>query len=370
MASGPNDEFGRKIYGLLGMPLDADTMPEVMRKIEIAAGASTPLLVSTANLNFLIASQSDDEFRRTLVSSDLCTADGMPVVWLARLLGIPVKERVAGSDLFEALKSRRVAAPLKVFLFGGPEGVAAAAAVKLNAENAGLVCTGSYYPGFGSIEDMSSDAIIAAINASRTDFLAVALGARKGQIWLLRNHMRLTVPVSAHLGATVNFQAGTARRAPRALQRLGFEWLCRIKEEPQLWQRYWRDGLGLLRLILTRVLPLFALNAWHGLRRKADVTFQTSMSTDHNSVTVALSGAATAAHASDIIPRFREALAAGKDVVINFSKVSRVDSRFLGLLLVLEKRLGQSGHRLILAELPRRIGQMVRLHGFEFLVHR
>ena len=65
------------------------------------------------------------------------------------------------------------------------------------------------------------------------DFLAVSLGAKKGQAWLLRNHHRLQIPVRAHLGATINFQTGTVKRAPASIrQALGFEWLWRIKEEP------------------------------------------------------------------------------------------------------------------------------------------
>ena len=85
------------------------------------------------------------------------------------------------------------------------------------------------------------------------DFLAVSLGAKKGQLWLHRNHQRLTVPVRAHLGVTVNFQAGTVKRAPPRLRAWGLEWLWRIKEEPHLWRRYAHDGWVLLGLIFTRV---------------------------------------------------------------------------------------------------------------------
>lgn len=82
--------------------------------------------------------------------------DGMPIVWIARVLGVPIKNRIAGSDIFDALKTEHdFANPLKVFLFGGPEGVAAAACRALNAQPSGLCCVGSHYPGFGSIDEMS-----------------------------------------------------------------------------------------------------------------------------------------------------------------------------------------------------------------------
>src|SRR5262249_60148195 len=86
------------------------------------------------------------------------------------------------------------------------------------------------------------DDVMDGVNASGGVFLLVALGSRKGQIWLLRNHDRLQIPVRAHLGATLHFAAGTIRRAPAIVAKLGLEWLWRIKEEPHLWRRYWRDG--------------------------------------------------------------------------------------------------------------------------------
>ena len=104
--------------------------------------------------------------------------------------------------------------------------------------------------------------IIDKVNASEADFLAASLGARKGQLWLHRNHRRLTIPIRAHLGAVINFQAGTVKRAPTWLRACGLEWLWRIKEEPHLWRRYAHDGWVLLGLIFTRVVPLAVANRW------------------------------------------------------------------------------------------------------------
>src|SRR5262245_1085915 len=235
-------------------------MTTILQRIDAAAGYATPFFISTVNINFLVAGQTDVKFKESLFRSNLCTVDGMPVMWIARLLGIPVKERTAGADLFEALKLFRTPArPLKVFLFGGKEGVAASAGERLNADRKGLVCVGTYYPGFGSIDEMSTDEIMKTINSSGADVLLVALGAAKGQAWLLRNHERLRIPVRAHLGAVMNVQAGTVNRAPKRIQKLGLEWLWRIKEEPQLWRRYLHDGFVLFRILLTRILPLVVL---------------------------------------------------------------------------------------------------------------
>ncbi len=84
---------------------------ESLARIEGAAAGAAPYFISTINLNFLVTSRAEGEFRDSLLLSDLCTADGMPVVWIARLLGVPLKERIAGSDIFDALKSARGDAP-------------------------------------------------------------------------------------------------------------------------------------------------------------------------------------------------------------------------------------------------------------------
>src|SRR5262245_27392921 len=219
------DDLGREVYCVLGMPIDAVAMTTALARIDAAAVNATPYLISTPNLHFLVSSLTDEEFRESLLGSDLCPADGMPIVWIARLIGAPIK-KVSGSDIFEALKApSRLARRLTVFLFGGAEGVAGAAALALNSSPGGLSCVGTISPGFGSIDQMSHNDFIEAINASEADFLAVSLGAKKGQLWLRHNHQRLTTPIRVHLGAVVNFQAGTIRRAPSTIQALGLEWL-------------------------------------------------------------------------------------------------------------------------------------------------
>jgi len=217
------DPLLRDVYCILGLPIDVIEMPAVFRQIDVAIANATPFLISTANVNFLVLSQFDRNFAESLLLSDVCTADGMPIVWIARLLGIPLKHRVAGSDMFEALKSeQRLSRPLKLFLFGGADGAAATAASALNETPDRVVqCVGWISPGFGTIDEMSTDDIIEKINASAADFLVVSLGARKGHLWLQRNHHQIRIPVRTHLGAVMNFEAGAVRRAPQSLRKYG-----------------------------------------------------------------------------------------------------------------------------------------------------
>jgi N-acetylglucosaminyldiphosphoundecaprenol N-acetyl-beta-D-mannosaminyltransferase len=367
---GALEDLSREVYGVFGIPIDVLDMPAVLRKIDVAAKQKSPFLLSTPNLNFLVTSRLDPEFRKSLLISDLCPADGMPIVWLARMLGVPIKERVAGSDIFEALKSARHATQrLSVFLFGGPEGVAAAACSKLNAERGGLTCVGSFYPGFCTVDEMSTDPILDLINSSNADFLVAALGAKKGQAWLLRNHDRLRIPIRVHLGATINFQAGTVTRAPARMRKWGLEWLWRIKEEPQLWRRYWGDGLVLLELVLTRVFPLVILSRWNrlGWGRKAKDLLINRVE-DHKSVILSINGAAIAQNVGNALPYFQDAVAATKDVVINFTDTRLIDPRFLGLLIMLNKILKKQQLHLTLTGISPRIARIFRLHGFGFLL--
>jgi len=361
------DDLTREVYGVLGIPIDVIEMPTVVRRIETAATSSAPFLISTANLNFLVTSRFDADFRESLLCSDLCTADGMPVVWLAKLLGIPISKRIAGSDIFEALKS--LPGSLRVFLFGGLPGAAAAACQSLNAEPGGMKCVGSYYPGFCTVDQMSTDAIFDTINSSNANFLAAALGAKKGQAWLLQNHDRLGIPVRVHLGATINFQAGTVKRAPTLIRKWGFEWLWRIKEEPQLWRRYWDDSIFLSRLIVTQVLPLVVLARWHrvGGRRKGK-GLMIKRSEDHKTVILSILGMATAPNARTAVSCLQDAVAAAKDVVINFANTELIDARFLGLLLMVSKRLKEQQLNLKFTQVSPRISRLFRLNGFGFLL--
>jgi N-acetylglucosaminyldiphosphoundecaprenol N-acetyl-beta-D-mannosaminyltransferase len=364
------DDLSREVYSILGVPIDAIEMPSVLDAIDAAAAHGTPFLMSTPNLNFLVNSQTDPEFRESLLLSDLCPADGMPIIWIARLLGVPIKRRIAGSDIFEALKPRpRLGGPLKIFLFGSTEQVAATACERLNYGSIGLKCVGWLCPGFVDVDALSEDGLIDQVNGSNADFLVAALGAKKGQLWLKRNQERLQVPVRAHLGATINFQAGTVMRAPDVVQRMGLEWLWRIKEEPSLFQRYWHDGIVLLRLLLTRVIPA-AIDARRGRSRLVPGRhdFVTVLAQKDRVATLHVSGDATAGAVPKAIVAFRAAAASQKPVAVDLSQTRTVDARFLGLFLMLRKQLKGRGARLKFLGVSTRLKRQFRLNGLEYLL--
>ena len=230
------------VVELFGLRLHRVTLEETVQFIRLAATRRQRLFLSTVNVNFLALGSRDPEFRSSLEVSDLCVADGWPLVALSRrVCADALPERVAGADLFERLQKDADATPLRLYFFGGPPGVAEEAARAVNARAGGLVCVGHASPGYGDVASMSGEGTIEHINASGADLLVVALGALKGQAWIMRNLGCLTVPVISHWGAVVNFAAGRIRRAPPWVARLRLEWLWRIAQEPSLWRRYAQD---------------------------------------------------------------------------------------------------------------------------------
>jgi len=291
----------------------------------------------------------------------------MPLVWIARLLGIPLAGRVAGSDFFDTLKLGR--APIRVFLFGGGEGVAASLGESLNTTGGALRCVGALNPGFGSVEDMSAPHIINAINASEADFLIVFLSAVKAQSWLLKNHASLQIPVRANVGATINFQIGKVRRSPKILSRMGLEWLWRIKEEPYLWRRYWQDGLGLTYLIMTCVIPLTFRTFVDRFTGSHHVhNFGINQRNISGTVFVELSGRAVSKHVDQAINCFQKALSSGDTMTIDLSGTTAVDQRFFGLFLMLRKTQASRGKYLNFVGASPKIKRLFCLNGFEYLL--
>src|SRR4051812_13597595 len=99
------DDLARNVFGVLGIPIDAIDFSTLRQTLATAVTDNSPFLISTPNVNFLINSQRAPEFRESMLRSSLCLADGMPLIWISKLMNIPIRERIAGSDLFGRLKA-------------------------------------------------------------------------------------------------------------------------------------------------------------------------------------------------------------------------------------------------------------------------
>ena len=339
--------FDRKIHVLLGLPFDAVELADAVRLVQTSVSCRRSLFLSTPNLSFLIDCMHDESFRDSVIQSDMSVADGMPLIWIARLLHIPLPERVAGSSMFDSLRVDPTS-KIKVYFFGGPPGIAEKACQQLNENYSDFKCVGYMSPGFGIIEEISSDPIIEHINSSEADFLVVALGAKKGNAWIQRNFFRLTVPVVSHLGAVVSFVAGSVSRSPLWMQRAGLEWLWRIKEEPQLWQRYFVHGVALILLLFFKVLPY----AWYMYRHRELLV---DSSTPHVSIEIQagvavinLQGVCVEHNLEPIRAALKRVVKYGVDIKLNVSEVNHVDNALIGLLMILFGHQQQLGKSLII----------------------
>jgi exopolysaccharide biosynthesis WecB/TagA/CpsF family protein/anti-anti-sigma factor len=179
-----------------------------------------------------------------LRSADLINADGMPLVWLSKLLGAPLKERVAGADLVPELCEAAALHNARVFLLGGQEEITNKAAEKLVQDNPGLEICGVATPFVNiegeKIDDEENDRqLVEQINQAKPDILFIGFGNPKQLVWFQRNRDRLEVPVSIGVGGTFDFIADNVKRAPVWMQKNGLEWIYRLTQDPKrLWKRY------------------------------------------------------------------------------------------------------------------------------------
>jgi len=332
-------DLGRQVYAVLGFAFDALGVDETLKLLRRSVDRRTSCFLTTANLNFVVSALRDAAFRQTALRSDLCVADGMPIVWIARLMGVPIKERVSGADLFERLRVAprpQSGRTVKVYFFGGPPGAAESACTKIN-ERAGLLeCVGGESPGFGSIDAMSQPAQIERINASGADFLVVAIGAQKGQAWLEKNRASLKVPLRSYLGAVVNFEAEHVARAPAWMRRAGLEWAWRIAQEPALWRRYLREGRVVARWLVESILPWLAMSRWRAWTSGAGAGASFTVTTSSAFALIHLHGAWTQEELVPLRRSIADALNLGRDVQVDLSGVTAIDSAVVGLLLVLD----------------------------------
>lgn len=358
----------RPCWSLLGLPFDQVGPDEAVEIIDQAIKTKRKCFLSTPNLNFIVQSKSDESFYESVIYSDLVVADGMPLIWTAKLLGIPLQRRVAGSSLFETLQNKRRDKSISVFFFGGQGSAAQQAADNLNRNSVGMIACGALNPGMGSIESMSDKVIIDQINAAEPDFLVVALGAKKGQQWIMKNREQLNVSVISHLGAVINFVGDNVQRAPLRWQKMGLEWVWRILQEPLLWKRYLVDGLWFLRLMITRVFPLAIYQKILGKQASQALSIKIVNDIPGSNVELVLSGSATIEHGrllKSTCRKILDQLEASPNISINCSKLGYIDSSALGTLMLLKANIKRRGGEFGLFGTSPRINRLMRLHGVE-----
>ena len=213
---------------VLGVGFDSLTIEEAVTRAKALMTERRAAYVVTPNPEIVMACRERLETMQAVNAADLVLPDGIGVIYGARILGTPLKTKLPGIDFIQALMADMAKEGKSVFLLGAKPGVAEAAAEQLKAQYPGLAVVGTQD---GYFKDDAP--VVEAVNAARPDLLLVCLGAPKQELWMQRNQSLLNVGLMAGLGGSLDVFAGNVRRAPKAFQRLGLEWLYRLMKEPK-----------------------------------------------------------------------------------------------------------------------------------------
>lgn len=236
----------RKMVARIG--IDDLTQQETLVEIEKLIRARGISMMTVVNASKIVLADRDEELRRIINTSEIVTADGMSVVWVSRLLGQNLRERVTGIDTFEKLLALAAERGFSVYLLGARPQVVRHLVERLTERFPKLKIAGSRDGYFSSGEEVVSD-----IRRTRPDILFVAMGSPRQEKWLAANIEQLQVPFSIGIGGSFDHVAGFQARAPLWMQRSGLEWLYRLVREPRrLWKRYLVDSPHFLYLAFKR----------------------------------------------------------------------------------------------------------------------
>ncbi|MCL2817573.1 MAG: WecB/TagA/CpsF family glycosyltransferase [Clostridiales bacterium] len=240
---------------MLGAKIDDADMAGALLRLRPFIGRGEARQAVTLNAEMLFRAQKNPELLRVINEADLVTADGAGVVWAARVLGVPLKERVAGVDLMTELCRRAAASGWKIFLLGGAPGVAELAARNLRQLFAGIDVGGTYH-GFFAGEEGGEEKLLARIEAVCPQILFVGMGSPRQEYWISQNRKRLACDIALGVGGSLDVIAGKVKRAPVFWQKMRLEWLWRAILEPK-------------RIPRLLFLPLFVLKILRAKKQQA-----------------------------------------------------------------------------------------------------
>jgi N-acetylglucosaminyldiphosphoundecaprenol N-acetyl-beta-D-mannosaminyltransferase len=248
---------------LLGLGIAAVSEQETINYILEGVAAGRGGWICPANLDVLRQWRRSAEVRELVSAADLVVADGMPLLWAGALQGSPLPERVAGSSLIHSLTAAAADAGASVFLLGGNPGTADAAVRRLAERSPNLRLAGTLCPPFGFEHEAEwLQRIERMLRDTAPDIIYVGLGFPKQERLIVELRKRLPGAWFVSCGISFSFVAGEVQRAPRALQRLGLEWLHRLAQEPKrLYRRYLLHGIPFVFALLSSAILSRLLHA-------------------------------------------------------------------------------------------------------------
>lgn len=245
---------------ILGVGVSAIDMPLALDTIGGWIARRVPKYVCVTGVHGIIESYRSPELLEIHNRAGMVTPDGMPLVWLARMMGFREVERVYGPDLMLGVCERSIARGWRHFLYGGAPGVPELLARKLSERFAGIEIAGMYSPPFRPLSVSEDRDVVGRINDSGADIVWVGLSTPKQERWMAAHREVLNVPVLVGCGAAFDFHAGLKAQAPRWIQRSGLEWMFRLLSEPRrLGPRYLVNNPLFIGLIIRQLLRRQAL---------------------------------------------------------------------------------------------------------------
>ncbi|MGI9072219.1 MAG: WecB/TagA/CpsF family glycosyltransferase [Bryobacteraceae bacterium] len=226
------------VFTALGVRVNAIQIPDVVARMEAWISERKGChFIAVTGMHGVIEAQHDPSFKEILNSADLVVPDGMPLVWLGRRRGHPLRRRVYGPELMQTFCSTTGPRFRHFFYGGAPEIPDLLAGVMKNT--CGIDVAGTLSPPFRTLSDKEDEEILERIGSAKADVLWVGLSTPKQERWMYRNRSRLQVPVVVGVGAAFDINTGKLRQAPGWMREHGLEWFFRLGQEPRrLWRRY------------------------------------------------------------------------------------------------------------------------------------
>lgn len=229
---------------VLGVPLAVTDYERTLDWIDAAVALGAREYLCVAAVHTVMESRDDEALRAAVEGAAFTVPDGQPLAWALRALGHDIDARVYGPELMARAFARSAHSGQRHFLYGGRDDEALAQLVaNLKERFPGVRIAGGIAPPFRPLSSTELDAIAARIDAARPDVVWVGIGVPKQEKWMAAMRDRLDAPVLVGVGAAFDFHAGLVPQAPAWMQRLGLEWLFRLRQEPRrLWRRYARHN--------------------------------------------------------------------------------------------------------------------------------
>jgi N-acetylglucosaminyldiphosphoundecaprenol N-acetyl-beta-D-mannosaminyltransferase len=246
----PDHDNDKRIssYDVLGVPISVTNLDHAAETIEEWAKDDLGRFVCVRDVASLMTIVDDPDLAPIHSEASMITPDGMPLVAIGRLRGLPV-ERTCGPDLFDLVIKRSQASGLRHYFYGGKEGVAERLAQVFRENYPGVKIVGCECPPFRTTTPEEDHDTLRRIKDSGADIVWVGISSPKQEVWMRTQYPSLSQTLVG-VGAAFDFHAGLVVRAPVWMQRAGLEWMHRLLTEPH---RLWRRYLVLAPRFVTRV---------------------------------------------------------------------------------------------------------------------